>query len=256
MGARFNYYTKKAHRYLGVFIGIQFLLWTIGGLYFSWTDIEEIRGEHLTKNPGGLRLKGSIVGPSEPLKHLYERNNVTSVRGVSLSEVLGVPYYRIDFENSEGKTVTVLADARTGELRDGFSEQEAMEIAGQAMKQPAKVRSAKLLTKADIGGHHEYRDKPLPAYEISFSQPANTVVYVSRDPGRVESVRTNAWRVFDFFWLFHTLDFYGRDDINNYVLRAFSVLGLVTLFSGYLLFFITSPWLRAGRGKRNAKLDR
>ena len=38
---------RKAHRYLGLFLGIQFLLWTISGLYFSWTNIDEIRGEHL-----------------------------------------------------------------------------------------------------------------------------------------------------------------------------------------------------------------
>ena len=32
---------RKTHRYLGLFIGLQFLAWTISGLYFSWTDIDE-----------------------------------------------------------------------------------------------------------------------------------------------------------------------------------------------------------------------
>ncbi len=27
--------TRKWHRYLGIILGIQFLLWTVGGLYFS-----------------------------------------------------------------------------------------------------------------------------------------------------------------------------------------------------------------------------
>ena len=31
---------RKHHRFLGIFIGIQFLFWTISGLYFSWTDID------------------------------------------------------------------------------------------------------------------------------------------------------------------------------------------------------------------------
>ena len=26
---------RKVHRYLGLFIGIQFLMWTLSGLYFS-----------------------------------------------------------------------------------------------------------------------------------------------------------------------------------------------------------------------------
>ena len=40
---------RKAHRYLGLFLGIQFLFWTISGLYFSWTDLDEIHGDHFKK---------------------------------------------------------------------------------------------------------------------------------------------------------------------------------------------------------------
>lgn len=33
---KFNckYYIRKSHRYLGFFIGIQFILWTLGGFVF------------------------------------------------------------------------------------------------------------------------------------------------------------------------------------------------------------------------------
>ena len=34
-----QYYRRRFHRYMGVTIGIQFLFWTLGGLYFSWSDI-------------------------------------------------------------------------------------------------------------------------------------------------------------------------------------------------------------------------
>ena len=40
---------RKIHRYLGLFIGLQFLAWTISGLYFSWTDIDEIHGDQFLK---------------------------------------------------------------------------------------------------------------------------------------------------------------------------------------------------------------
>ena len=42
---------RKTHRFLGVFIGIQFLFWTISGLYFSWTDIDDVHGDHYLKKP-------------------------------------------------------------------------------------------------------------------------------------------------------------------------------------------------------------
>ena len=36
---------RKTHSYIGLIIGIQFLAWTVSGLYFSWTDLDEIHGD-------------------------------------------------------------------------------------------------------------------------------------------------------------------------------------------------------------------
>ena len=51
-----HYYIRKSHRYLGLFVGIQFLLWTVGRFYFSWSKLEEIHGDHLTKRATGVPL--------------------------------------------------------------------------------------------------------------------------------------------------------------------------------------------------------
>ena len=255
MASRFSFYTKKAHRYLGVFIGVQFLLWTIGGFYFSWTEIREIRGEHLVREAEPLDQNAELVAPSGVIAELREAGKLHSLRSVSLTGVLGRPYYQIGFENGSGAQETLLADALTGEPREHFSADEALEIANARLLKPSNVAGTELLTPGNVGGHHEYRDKPLPAYAITYEEPAGLVVYVSKVTGNVESVRTTPWRVFDLFWLFHTLDLYGRDNINNWVLRIFSALGLVTIFSGYVLFAITSPWLRKRRGRNVEKSD-
>ena len=42
----------------------------------------------------------------------------------------------------------------------------------------------------------------------------------------------------------HTMDYEGRDNFNTLVLRAFSLLGLITVFSGFLLWFTSSPSIR------------
>ena len=36
---------RKIHKYLGLVIGIQLLLWAAGGLFFSLNPIEKVRGE-------------------------------------------------------------------------------------------------------------------------------------------------------------------------------------------------------------------
>jgi hypothetical protein len=38
----------------------------------------------------------------------------------------------------------------------------------------------------------------------------------------------------------HTMDYEGRDDFNNWLLRIFSVFGLLTVLSGFTLFFMTN----------------
>lgn len=102
-------------------------------------------------------------------------------------------------------------------------------------------------------GHHEYRAKPLPAYAVTFRQPAHATVYVAAQLGTVQSVRTDPWRIFDMLWMLHTMDYEGRDDFNNGLLRTFSVLGLLTVTSGFTLYFVSSSWFRRKpkRGQRS-----
>jgi hypothetical protein len=63
------------------------------------------------------------------------------------------------------------------------------------------------------------------------------------------SLRNSKWRIFDFLWMLHTMDYAGRDNFNNTLLRAFSILGLTTIGSGFLLFVITTP-LMAGPSRK------
>ena len=63
-------------------------------------------------------------------------------------------------------------------------------------------------------------------------------------------IRNDRWRAFDFLWMLHTMDYRGRADFNNRALRAFSVLGLVTVLSGFVLFVLTSRPVLARRRAR------
>jgi hypothetical protein len=150
-------------------------------------------------------------------------------------------------------THTQLANARTGQLRGELTKAEATGIAQKHFAGPSDVEQVEYLTTAT--GHHEYREKPLPAYAVTFRQPTHATVYVAAQLGTVQSVRTDAWRVFDLLWMLHTMDYQGRDDFNNSLLRAFSLLGLLTIASGFALYFVSSPSLRH-RLKHNQRVGR
>ena len=42
----------------------------------------------------------------------------------------------------------------------------------------------------------------------------------------------------------HTMDYEGRDNFNASILRLFSLLGLITVLSGFLLWFVSSKTLK------------
>lgn len=234
-----HYYIRKAHRYLGLILGIQFLVWTISGLYFSWTNIDEIHGDFQHRQPPKLSGNISLVSPSAVLQKSPVA--VDSIQTIQLLSILGKPYYAVQVY-SKGKLTRHLADAATGDVRPAITKSEAIQIAAESFRGEPKLKAVEYITSTT--GHHEYREKPLPAYAVTFEHPTNTTVYVSAEEGKVESFRNNKWRVFDFLWMGHTMDYKGRDNINNWLLRIFSAFGLVTVLSGFLLYGISSKWFR------------
>lgn len=242
---------RKTHRYLGLFIGVQFLLWTVGGLYFSWSNLDDIHGDYLKRTPEAMPLSLSLVSPSMPMMALSQQpgwlaDATDSITGVQLIQLMGQPVYQISYRvahgNGHAMLHTQLADARTGQLRGELTKAEATALAQRRFAGSSAIERVEYLTSAN--GHHEYREKPLPAYAVTFWQPAHATVYVAAQLGTVQTVRTDPWRIFDVLWMLHTMDYEGRDDINNGLLRAFSVLGLLTISSGFALYFISSPRLR------------
>lgn len=185
---------RKTHRYLGLFLGLQFLMWTISGIYFSWTDINEIHGDHFKR--------------TKPKKSVFQN-------------LLGTD--QLNFKQP-------------------IHSLELVEICYRYMLSELKISRIELIENVDE--HHEYRGRPLPAYEISYDTYKNLKAYIAVNNGAFQTVRYRDWRWFDFLWMTHTMDYQGRDNFNTIVLRGFSLLGLITVCSGFLLWFVSSPTLR------------
>ena len=218
---------RKTHRYLGLFLGIQFLFWTISGMYFSWTNLDEIHGDHF-KNPDYQPTAfENLIDPDQ----LKVPGGIFSL---DIRDINGEPYYWINR--------TQLYNARTGQEKEGITEEEALYIAKNRMKEGLIPNGVHKIE--EVGKHHEYRERLLPAYVISYDGNDNLKAYVSVKDGRFQTVRHRSWRWFDFLWMTHTMDYEGRDNFNTVVLRAFSLLGLITVLSGFLLWFTSSPTVR------------
>lgn len=231
---------------MGLIIGIQFLAWTVSGLYFSWNDLDDVHGDHMRKSPHFIPTTSTIVSPEIPIKQLSSTSKVDSIQSVQLVSFLGKPLYQISYFSGEAGKMHhhadyALADATTGALRGPLTEEESVRLARDYVVPSAKVKEVRLLESS--GAHHEYRERPLPAYAVSFEDPDCTV-YISSERGTYQTIRHDQWRTFDFLWMFHTMDYESRDNFNNWLLKSFSILGLITVLSGFILFFISSPAIK------------
>jgi hypothetical protein len=246
-----HFYIRRSHRYLGIVLGIQFLMWTLGGLYFSWSNMDEIHGDFQRKDAPLLSADIKLVSPSQVMDSIKAVHQVDSLVSIQLIEILGKPYYQVrcisamqgsGMEHHDHGIMNHLADAETGSLRLPLSKEESVQVAVAHFNEKADIKQVEYLSKVD--GHHEYRESPLPAYQIEFDHPSKTRVYVSTELGTVEKFRNQKWRIFDFLWMMHTMDYEGRDNFGNLALRVFSIFGLITVFSGFLLFFVSAKWRR------------
>ena len=217
---------RTAHRYLGLFLGIQFLFWTISGLYFSWTELDEIHGDHFKKVKVKNHFK-NLLSPSE-------FNFGAAINSLELKEIADIPYYWINGNK--------LINACDGDVKDSITKQEAIIISNNNILDEYKISDIEIIN--EVGNHHEYRGRPLPAYVISYEGSDKLKSYISIKDGQFQTVRHRSWRWFDFLWMTHTMDYETRDNFNNKLIRAFSILGLITVMSGFLLWLVTSKTVR------------
>ena len=217
-------FIRKSHRYLGIFLGIQFLMWTVSGLYFSWTDIDEIHGDHFRNMDYQPQAFSGLMAPSE-------LDISEGIQSIEIRDINNVPYYWVNNHR--------LFNALNGQAKSYITQKEALNIAANYMKDGLEIGDINRIE--NVGKHHEYREKLLPAYVISYSGAENLKAYVSTIDGKFQTVRHRDWRIFDFLWMTHTMDYEGRDDFNTTALRAFSLMGLITVLSGFVLWYISSP---------------
>ena len=77
--------------------------------------------------------------------------------------------------------------------------------------------------------------QPLAVWQVRLADGTN--VYVGRDTGEIEAVRTRWWRAFDFAWGLHIMDLSEREDTSHPLLIGFAALSLIGALSGCVLMF-------------------
>ena len=237
--ARLHQLASKTHKWLAIIIGIQLLLWFTSGTVMSFLPIDKVHGDHLVdrKTVAPIPAGMALASPAD-----LTRSVGTPVTSLTYRMLLGRPV--AELSTAKG---TRLADATTGVLLPAASAAQAEAVARAAWRGEGRlVARVERIERAAP----EYRGA-LPAWRIAFDDPNNTRVFVAGDTGRITAVRTGTWRLYDFFWGLHIMDWKNHEDFNTPWLLAFAIGGLALWIGGAVLLWMRWPVRRRRRSPGN-----
>lgn len=217
--------SRKYHKWLMIIVGIQFLIWSISGVYMVSTDIHFIHGEHMTKNDQQtIKIQSVSYGFSDVLEDYPNASNITLSRSMDKAVYI--------FTN--GKSGKVVIDAKTGEQISKITEANAIAIAGYYYAKPVPVKQVTLMTSreqmpAELSPRH------LPFWQVTFEGLATPTFYISETTGQVVTKRHDFWRLFDWMWRFHIMDYDDGENVANWFLFVVALLGVIAALTGAVL---------------------
>ena len=232
---RFHVAASRVHKWLALIIGAQLLIWFASGVIMSFLPIEQVRGEHLVHRDSVMPIPAGIA--------LVAPQRIVAQAG---APVEAMTWHMLDSrpiaEVTTAKGVK-LFDAATGAALPPVDAALATKIARTAWKSDDKPRSTATRVTTESP---EYR-AALPAWRIAFADPEETSVFVAAETGRITAVRNGKWRLYDFFWSLHIMDWKNHENFNSWWLLAFAIGGLMLGIAGTILLFMRWPFRRRRR---------
>lgn len=216
------FWARRAHRWIGLVVGVQAVLWLLSGLYMVSISIHVIHGDHLAQNKS-RPLSDAPMLEASALSERYP--GLTSFR---LKRMMDREVYEV---HHDGRTS--LVDAVSGDAVSPLDETTARALAQSLYQGKAAVKTAELITQAP----QEVATRPVPLWRVEFDDRNETTLYLSPQTGELLAKRHDLWRWFDFLWMLHIMDYDARTDVNNTLLRVAASIGLVFALSGVWLLF-------------------
>ncbi|MES2338409.1 MAG: PepSY domain-containing protein [Pseudomonadota bacterium] len=227
--ARLHLLASRAHKWLAIVVGAQLLLWFASGALMSFLPIDRVHGDHLVDRTTVLPLNPEVrlAASSE-----YLRSVGAPVQSITIRMLGSKPVAEIVTANG-----VTLVDAVTASRLPRLDESLAETIARDAWRGTGRpATSVTLVTNASA----EYRG-PLPAWRVAFADADATRVFIPASTGRIAAVRTGTWRLYDFFWGLHIMDWKNHENFNTPWLLSFALGGIVLWLGGAVLLYMRWP---------------
>ena len=225
---------RRIHKWVGLVIGLQFMLFAISGTAMALLDMDEVAGGP----KADVRSQPLLAAPAA-------WPEVQRALG-------GLPVTKVAIRNLPQGTVyqvTTQAGARLFSATDGkplaVDQAAASAIARAAHPDGAAAKSVVPLTQLTLA----VREHALPIWRVDFNDARNSSYYVSGSTGELLERRNDSWRTWDFFWMLHNMDYAHRTSFNHPLIITVAVAMVWLSVTGFWLLFRTMwrhdfTWLR------------
>jgi len=234
---RFFRVLTKVHKWAGLILATQILLWFLSGFVMTIFPIDQVRGRHMAS-------KAPMAFEAAPQINLtmLSRNYGPDLEKAELRSIAGTPvYYLIGADGDQ------IVDARDG-AKYVITEPEIRKLAEHYYDGAGTVEALNKLDEAPL----DYRGET-PVWQAVFEDKQKTRLYLDATTGDLISVRTRLWRVFDTMWAMHIMDYTERDRTSSWWLRLFASAGLLFTLTGLGLllssFGLVNVKPRSGTGE-------
>lgn len=211
---------RRLHKWVAIIAGIQIVLWCVSGATFAWLDHHAVEAEHAIREPAAPTLADVGLGHDVP----WAGPGARPFHEARLERIADRWVYRV--ERSGG---VELIDARTG---SDVRIDQATIAAVAAARYAGDGRVSAIEYHAQ--GALEARTHG-PAWAVHYDDDTGTTLWFAATDARLLAARSDTWRVFDFFWMLHTMDYRGRDDFNHPLVILFATASLWVALTGLLL---------------------
>ena len=229
--------SSKIHKWLALLMALQILFWFVSGLFFAIFPIERVRSEHAIAEQQAAPVPFDLA--ADGLLRLGSAG-ITGDR-IEIRTLLGRPVALVSGAERRPR----LYDLASGRALSPLAMPAAVRVAEADHQGDARAVSVERVTE----NSPEYRG-PLPAWRVDFDDGAHRALYVAADTGAVTARRSTLWRVYDFLWGLHIMDWRGHEDFNSPLLIAATALGLVVIVTGIIMFPSRLGWTAWRRRRR------
>jgi hypothetical protein len=227
--------SRKYHKWLMLFVGLQLLTWSITGTYMVLMDIDYIHGDTLVAKKQQTLIPEQVGYSFKELLAAHPQ-----ATKIELGFMLKKAVYRFNLDKKK-----VLISALDGQQLSPLNEQLAITIAKELYNDKSiTIAKVELLTDNSPG---ELSGRHLPVWRIDFDDFASPSFYISANSGELVTKRHTYWRLFDWMFVFHVMD-YIDGEADNKLLLLFTVLAFIaSIFGLVLTYYRLAPQYRASK---------